>query len=126
MADKYRSICGKTAAGNGNRSGDQYWKDRRGRNPEGGDGTQVIGLRADMDCICIEEMAKELPHCSVNPDRMHACGHDGHMSTLLGAARLLSESRDFNGTVRFIFQPAEESGYGSVAMMEMVCLNAFR
>ena len=83
-----------------------------------GDGKQVIGLRADMDCICIEEMAKELPYRSQNPNRMHACGHDGHTTTLLAAAKLLSESRDFNGTVRFIFQPAEEPGHGSQAMMD--------
>ena len=82
-----------------------------------GDGDRVIGLRADMDCNCIIEKNDDLPYRSENPGRMHACGHDGHTVTLLGAAKLLSESKDFNGTVRFVFQPAEEPGYGSKAMI---------
>ena len=72
-----------------------------------GDGDRVIGLRADMDCNCIIEKNEDLPYKSEKADRMHACGHDGHTTTLLGAAKLLSESKDFNGTVRFVFQPAE-------------------
>ena len=83
-----------------------------------GDGDRVIGLRADMDCNCIIEKNEDLPYKSEKADRMHACGHDGHTTTLLGAAKLLSESKDFNGTVRFVFQPAEEPGYGSKAMIE--------
>ncbi len=82
-----------------------------------GDGERVVGLRADMDCICLQE-ASDLPYGSQTPNRMHACGHDGHMATLLGAAKILSESRDFSGTVRFVFQPAEEPGWGSKAMIE--------
>lgn len=83
-----------------------------------GNGTRVIGLRADMDCICIDEVDQTLPYCSQNPKRMHACGHDGHTTTLLGAAKILSGTRDFNGTVRFVFQPAEEPGYGAMAMIK--------
>ena len=82
-----------------------------------GDGKKVVGLRADMDCICMQEAASDLPYRSQNDGRMHACGHDGHTVTVLGAAKLLSESKDFNGTVRFVFQPAEEPGHGSRAMI---------
>lgn len=82
-----------------------------------GTGTGVIGLRADMDAIKLQELGQH-PHTSQNEGTMHACGHDGHMAALLGAARLLSERKNFNGTVRFIFQPAEEPGKGARAMME--------
>jgi amidohydrolase len=77
----------------------------------------VIGLRADMDALAIHEAAPGRAHASQTPGCMHACGHDGHMAMVLGAARLLIERRDFNGTVRFIFQPAEEHGRGAAAMM---------
>ena len=83
-----------------------------------GDGKGVIGLRSDMDALAITEAAEGRPHKSETPGFMHACGHDGHMTMLLGAARLLLERRDFNGTVRFIFQPAEEHGRGAIAMMK--------
>lgn len=83
-----------------------------------GDGKSIIGLRADMDCICLQEETEDLSYKSKTPNRMHACGHDGHTATLLGAAKILSESKDFSGTVRFVFQPAEEPGYGSKAMIE--------
>ena len=83
-----------------------------------GTGGGVIGLRADMDALAIHESAPGREHASVTPGCMHACGHDGHMAMVLGAARLLSEGRDFNGTVRFIFQPAEEHGRGAKAMMD--------
>ena len=89
-----------------------------------GSGEKVIGLRADMDCINIQE-AQDLPHKSQNANKMHACGHDGHMATLLGAAKLLSENRNFNGTVRFIFQPGEEPGLGAKAMIEDGILSKF-
>jgi amidohydrolase len=82
-----------------------------------GDGTGVIGLRADMDALHIHEDAPDRDHASTRAGKMHACGHDGHMTMILGAAKLLTESRDFNGTVRFIFQPAEEHGRGAKAMI---------
>lgn len=82
-----------------------------------GEGEGVIGFRADIDCIQMQETA-ELPYASQTSNRMHACGHDGHAATLLGAAMLLSERRNFNGTVRLIFQPAEEPGKGALAMID--------
>lgn len=82
-----------------------------------GDGESVIGLRADMDCINMIEK-NEFSHRSTVEGKMHGCGHDGHVTMLLGAAKLLSERKNFNGTVRFIFQPAEEPGYGARAMIE--------
>jgi amidohydrolase len=82
-----------------------------------GSGKGVIGLRADMDALNIAETATARAHASQTAGKMHACGHDGHMAMLLGAARLLRERMDFDGTVRFIFQPAEEHGRGAKAMM---------
>jgi hippurate hydrolase len=82
-----------------------------------GSGKGVIGLRADMDALNILENAPDRSHASCTHGKMHACGHDGHMSMILGAAHLLCERRYFNGTVRFIFQPAEEHGRGAKAMM---------
>ncbi|MCH8620443.1 M20 aminoacylase family protein [Undibacterium sp. TS12] len=82
-----------------------------------GKGTRAIGLRADMDALHITENAPGRPHASCTHGKMHACGHDGHMAMVLGAARLLTTRPDFNGTVRFIFQPAEEHGRGAKAMM---------
>ncbi len=82
----------------------------------GGDGTGAIGLRADMDALPIEEETN-LPYRSRNHGRMHACGHDGHTAMLLGAARYLSETRNFSGTVHFIFQPGEEGLGGALAML---------
>jgi hippurate hydrolase len=82
-----------------------------------GSGKGAIGLRADMDALNIMENAPERSYASGTRGKMHACGHDGHMSMILGAARLLAERRDFSGTVRFIFQPAEEHGRGAKAMM---------
>ena len=83
-----------------------------------GDGKGVIGLRADMDALAMTETAEGRPHISRNAGCMHGCGHDGHMAMLLGAAQTLARSRDFNGTVRFIFQPAEEHGRGANAMIQ--------
>ena len=83
----------------------------------GGPGGRMIGLRADMDALPIVEETG-LPHASKRPGMMHACGHDGHMAMLLGAARILSETRGFSGTVALIFQPAEEGGAGGKAMIE--------
>ena len=81
-----------------------------------GDGSGVIGLRADMDALAMTETGTPA-HASEHPGCMHGCGHDGHMAMVLGAAALLTARRDFNGTVRFIFQPAEEHGRGAKAMM---------
>jgi len=82
-----------------------------------GNGPVSIGLRADMDALPILE-ANEVPYKSTRPGVMHACGHDGHTTMLLGAARYLAETRNFNGTVNFIFQPAEEGLGGALAMLK--------
>jgi amidohydrolase len=81
-----------------------------------GNGRASVGLRADMEALPIQE-ATGLPYASRHPGRMHACGHDGHTTMLLGAAKYLAESRNFSGTVNFIFQPAEEGVGGALAMI---------
>jgi len=78
---------------------------------------RVIGIRADMDALPIQEITG-LPHASKTPGKMHACGHDGHTAILLGAARYLAETRNFDGTAVMIFQPAEEGGAGGDAMVK--------
>ena len=89
-----------------------------------GIGAKSIALRADMDGLpIIEENA--FPHASVNTGAMHACGHDGHMAALLLAARYLSESRSFNGTVVFVFQPSEEMDGGANDMIKDGVLERF-
>ena len=85
-----------------------------GRNGPGG---RAVGLRADMDCLPIQETGT-VPYRSRHDGRMHACGHDGHTTMLLGAARYLAATRRFDGTAYLIFQPAEEGGGGGRRMVE--------
>jgi amidohydrolase len=96
----------------------------RGRKPAGKGDIRVIGLRADMDALPIEEATK-LPYASKTAGKMHACGHDGHTAMLLGAARYLSETRNFAGDAVVIFQPAEEGGAGAAAMIKDGLLDRF-
>jgi len=84
---------------------------------KGGNGTKKIGLRADMDALPMEENTN-LSWRSTVPGRFHGCGHDGHTTMLLGTARYLAETRNFDGTVHFIFQPAEEGLGGARAMIK--------
>jgi amidohydrolase len=95
----------------------------KGRKPAKGE-VKVIGMRADMDALPIEE-ATNLPYASKIPGKMHACGHDGHTAMLLGAARYLAETRNFAGDAVVIFQPAEEGGAGAAAMIEDGLMDRF-
>lgn len=81
-----------------------------------GNSKRAIGLRADMDALPIQEF-NTFAHASTHPGKMHACGHDGHVAMLLGAAQHLAKHRDFDGTVVLIFQPAEEGGGGAREMV---------
>jgi hippurate hydrolase len=89
-----------------------------------GDAPAAIGLRADMDALPIEEM-NDFAHRSTQPGKMHACGHDGHTTMLLGAARYLAATKNFAGTIHLIFQPAEEGGGGGRVMVEQGLFDKF-
>jgi amidohydrolase len=89
-----------------------------------GSGRRAIGLRADMDALHIHEK-NGFDHASQNTGKMHACGHDGHTTMLLGAAKYLAETRNFDGTVHFIFQPAEENEGGGRVMVEQGLFDKF-
>jgi amidohydrolase len=89
-----------------------------------GGGNRAIALRADMDALRITERSGR-PHASTTPGTMHACGHDGHTAMLVGAAKLLAAEGGFDGTVRFVFQPAEEWGRGALAMLADGLLERF-
>jgi amidohydrolase len=120
VAERLRSFgCDEVASGIG-RSG--VVGVIRGRKGQSG---KVIGLRADMDALPIEE-AGDRPYKSTVAGKMHACGHDGHTAMLLGAARYLAETRNFAGTAVVIFQPAEEGGAGGKAMVEDGLMDRFR
>jgi amidohydrolase len=84
---------------------------------QNGSSKRAIGLRADMDALPVQE-SNTFPHASRHEGKMHACGHDGHVGMLLGAAHYLSKHRNFDGTVYVIFQPAEEGGGGARRMMD--------
>ncbi|MBK1658751.1 amidohydrolase [Paracraurococcus ruber] len=83
----------------------------------GAGGNRSVGLRGDMDALPIQEVNPDLPHRSTIPGVMHACGHDGHTTALLGAAALLVADPGWSGTVQLVFQPAEEGGGGARAMI---------
>src|SRR6202035_2352 len=115
VADRLREcVCDEVAPGLGRTGVVGVIK---GRKPAAKGDMKVIGLRADMDALPIEE-ATELAYASKTPGKMHACGHDGHTAMLLGAARYLAETRNFAGIAVIIFQPAEEGGAGGKAMVQ--------
>lgn len=111
VAEKLKSFgCDEVVTGIGRTGVVGVIKGRHGKGP-------VVGLRSDMDALPITEVTG-LEYASKIPGRMHACGHDGHMAMLLGAARHLCETRSFRGQVAVIFQPAEEGGAGGLEMVK--------
>jgi len=122
VADRLREFgCDEVAMGLGKTGVVGVIKGKK----QGGNGDiKVIGLRADMDALPIEE-ATNLPYASRTPGKMHACGHDGHTAMLLGAARYLAETRNFAGDAVVIFQPAEEGGAGAAAMIRDGLMDRF-
>ncbi len=90
-----------------------------------GDSPKTVALRADLDALEIEEK-NNFSHKSCHKGKMHACGHDGHMTMLLAAAKILNETREFNGTIYFIFQPAEEGLGGAKVMIDEGILKRYR
>jgi amidohydrolase len=122
VADRLREFgCDEVATGMGRTGVVGVIK---GRKPAGKGDVKVIGLRADMDALPIEEETN-LPYASMTPGKMHACGHDGHTAMLLGAARYLAETRNFAGDAVVIFQPAEEGGAGAAAMIKDGLMDRF-
>jgi hippurate hydrolase len=114
VADRLREFgCDEVVTGLGQTGVVGVIKGRKAADGE----IKVIGLRADMDALPIEEQTN-LPYASKNHGKMHACGHDGHTAMLLGAARYLAETRNFAGDAVVIFQPAEEGGAGGAAMVK--------
>src|SRR5947199_8615994 len=123
VADRLREFgCDEVATGLG-RTG-VVGVIKGGKPAAGGSDVKVIGLRADMDALPIEEET-DLPYASKTPGKMHACGHDGHTAMLLGAARYLAETRNFAGDAVVIFQPAEEGGAGAAAMIKDGLMDRF-
>jgi amidohydrolase len=123
VADRLREFgCDEVATGVGRTGVVGVIKGRKPAHAAGG--IKVIGLRADMDALPIEEET-ELAYASKTPGKMHACGHDGHTAMLLGAARYLAETRNFAGDAVVIFQPAEEGGAGAAAMIKDGLMDRF-
>jgi amidohydrolase len=119
VADKLRAFgCDEVVPGVGRTGVVGIIKGRKGASGK------VVGLRADMDALPIQE-ATGVPYASKTPGKMHACGHDGHTSMLLGAAKYLCETRNFDGTVALVFQPNEEGLTGGLAMLEDGLIDRF-
>ncbi len=118
VAEKLKAFgCDEVATGIGRTGVVGIIRGRLGQGP-------VIGLRADMDALPINEITGK-PYASTTPNTMHACGHDGHTAMLLGAAKYLAETRNFAGSVAVIFQPAEEGGGGGNEMVKDGMMDRF-